>query len=62
MDRGALERILSRLGDVPTGCNARGLTFTCFPTRRAMDAFREEFIHAIEAHRDGPKLLPRWLA
>ena len=62
VDRGALERILSRLGDVPTGCNARGLTFTCFPTRQAMDAFREAFIRAIEAHRDGPKLLPRWLA
>ncbi len=62
VDRVTLDRILHVLGNVPTGCNARALTFTCIPTRRAMDDFRKRFIRAIEEHRDGTKLLPRWLA
>ncbi len=62
VDRAALERVLKALGNVPTGCNARSLTFTCIPSRMAMDDFRSEFIHTIESHRDGTRLLPRWLA
>ena len=62
VDRTALSRILSVLGNSPTGCNARALTFTCFPARESMDRFRRDFISAIERHRDGTKLLPRWLA
>ena len=62
VDRATLERILSVLGNTPTGCNARALTFTCFPTRESMDRYRRSFISVIERHRDGTKLLPRWLA
>lgn len=62
VDRATLDRILAALGNAPTGCNARSLTFTCFPTRESMDGFRRDFISAIERHRDGTKLLPRWLA
>jgi len=62
VDRASLDRILKALGNSPTGCNARGLTFTCFPTRTSMDGFRRDFIQAIEHHRNGNKLLPRWLA
>ena len=62
VDRQTLERILKTLGNSPTGCNARSLKFTCFPTRKSMDAFREKFLRVVEAHRDGSKLLPRWLA
>ena len=62
VDRDTLSRILSALGNAPTGCNARALTFTCFPGRESMDRFRRDFIAAIERHRDGTKLLPRWLA
>jgi ferredoxin len=62
VDRATLEGILKALGNSPTGCNARSLRFTCFSTRAAMDGFRAEFIHAIEEHRDGSRMLPRWLA
>ena len=62
VDRATLDRVLGVLGNTPTGCNARALTFTCIPTREAMDRFRAGFIKAIENHRDGNKLLPRWLA
>lgn len=62
VERQVLERIFKALGNSPTGCNARNLKFTCFSTRKAMDEFREKFIRAIEEHRDGEKLLPRWLA
>ncbi len=62
VDRAKLDRILSVLGNAPTGCNARSLTFTCIPTRAAMARFRTAFLHAIENHHDGKKLLPRWLA
>jgi len=62
VDRATLNRILASLGNAPTGCNARSLTFTCFPTRAAADRFRAGFISAIEQHRDGTRLLPRWLA
>ena len=62
VDRAVLERILKTLGNSPTGCNARSLKFTCFPTRSSMDAFRAGFLRAVESHRDGGKLLPRWLA
>ena len=62
VDRATLERILKVLGNTPTGCNARALTFTCFPTRKAMDGFRNDFIKAIERHCEGTRLLPRWLA
>lgn len=62
VDRTVLDRVLRVLGNTPTGCNARALTFTCMPDRESMDRFRREFIHVIERHRDGTKLLPRWLA
>lgn len=62
VERGTLERILKALGNSPTGCNARSLKFTCLSTRAAMDAFRGKFLRTVEAHRDGSRLLPRWLA
>ena len=62
VDRGVLEGMLTALGNVPTGCNARGLTFTCISTRAAMDGFRARFVSVLESYRDGTKLLPRWLA
>lgn len=62
VDRALLDRILKKLGNVPTGCNARSLTFTCYPNRASMDSFRAAFIDAVANHRDGTKLLPRWLA
>lgn len=62
VDRAVLDRIFSSLGNVPTGCNARSLTFTCYPDRESMNRFRAEFIHAIENHREDGKMLPRWLA
>lgn len=61
-DRSILERILKNLGNVPTGCNARSLKFTCFPNRNSLDRFRAQFIKTIENHRNGTKFLPRWLA
>ena len=62
VDRNVLDRILRNLGNVPTGCNARSLKFTCYPDRASLDRFRSKFIKTIEDHRDGTKLLPRWLA
>jgi len=62
VDRAVLDRIFRALGNVPTGCNARSLTFTCYPDRESMNRFRADFISAIAHHRDGDKLLPRWLA
>jgi nitroreductase/NAD-dependent dihydropyrimidine dehydrogenase PreA subunit len=60
--RSLLDPILHHLGNVPTGCNARGLTFTCFSTQESMARFRKAFVETIARHRDGTKLLPRWLA
>ena len=62
VERGLIERILKVLGNSPTGCNARSLKFTCLSTRKAMDEFRRKFIQVVERHREGNKLLPRWLA
>lgn len=62
VDPAVLDRILKKLGNVPTGCNARSLTFTCYRNRESMDRFRSAFIDAVANHRDGVKLLPRWLA
>ena len=62
VDRAVLDRVLTALGSVPTGCNARSLTFTCYPNRASLAQFKGAFIRAIEEHRDGTKLLPRWLA
>jgi ferredoxin len=62
VDPAVLDRILKNLGNVPTGCNARSLKFTCYPNRASLDRFRTKFIKTIENHRDGTKLLPRWLA
>lgn len=62
VDRAELDKILKVLGNVPTGCNARSLTFTCYSTRAAMAAFKERFIQALENHRDGVHLLPRSIA
>jgi ferredoxin len=62
VERETLERILKALGNSPTGCNARALKFTCFSTRSAMDDLRGRFIKVVERHRNGQKLLPRWLA
>lgn len=62
VDPEVLDTVLKLLGNTPTGCNARALTFTCYPNRSAMNEFRTSFLKAIEGHRDGAKLLPRWLA
>lgn len=62
VDFAVLDRILKHLGNVPTGCNARSLKFTCFSTRASLDRFRRQFIDTIAKHRDGSRLLPRWLA
>jgi ferredoxin len=62
VDGAMIRRLLKVLGNSPTGCNARALKFTCLSTRKAMDDFRDRFINVIESHRDGTKLLPRWLA
>lgn len=62
VDPALLDRILKKLGNVPTGCNARSLTFTCYRDRVSMDRFRAAFLDAVADHRDGTKLLPRWLA
>jgi NAD-dependent dihydropyrimidine dehydrogenase PreA subunit/nitroreductase len=62
VDPAVLERLLKLLGNTPTGCNARALTFTCCPDRAAMAKFRSDFLQAIAEHRDGAKMLPRWLA
>ena len=62
VNQNLIDKILKTLGNVPTGCNARSLTFTCISTREAMNGFRQDFLHAIEEHREGNKLLPRWLA
>lgn len=62
VDRDALDRTLRLLANSPTGCNARSLTFTCYPDRAAMKEFRTAFLKAVEEHRDGMKLLPRWVA
>lgn len=57
-----LDKVLRLLANTPTGCNARSLTFTCYPNRSAMNGFRASFLKAVEEHRDGTKILPRWLA
>ena len=62
VDRDVLERILLVLGNSPTGCNARALKFTCLPTRNSLERFKHDFVNTIEKHREGSKLLPRWLA
>jgi ferredoxin len=62
VDMATLDKVLKILGNTPTGCNARALTFTCFPNRAAMDELRAKFIEVVEEHRDGTKILPRWLA
>ena len=62
VDPKVLDEILTTLGNAQTGCNARGLTFTCFPNRASMQKLRETFIHTLENHRNGTKLLPRWFA
>lgn len=62
VDPETLDKVLKLLGNTPTGCNARALTFTCYPNRAAMKEFRVAFLNAVEEHRDGSKLLPRWLA
>lgn len=62
VDLKVLDKVLKLLGNTPTGCNARSLTFTCYPNRAAMNEFRAAFLKAVEEHRDGARLLPRWLA
>lgn len=62
VDPEVLDGILRLLANSPTGCNARALTFTCYPDRAAVKEFRSAFLKAVEEHRDGSKLLPRWLA
>lgn len=62
VDAELLGKVLETLANTPTGCNARNLTFTCFPTRDSVAKFKKAFISAIEEHRDGSKMLPRWLA
>lgn len=62
VDGDVLRKVLGILANSPTGCNARGLKFTCYTDRAAMKEFRAAFLKAVEEHRDGAKLLPRWLA
>lgn len=62
VDGDVLDRVLRLLANTPTGCNARALTFTCIPDRASMDVFRADFLKVLAGHRDGPKLLPRWVA
>ena len=60
--REKLERIFRSLANAPTGCNARALTFTCYPNRAAMEKFKLDFINKLETYREGDKILPKWLA
>ncbi len=60
VDRASLDAVLRALGNAPTGCNARSLTFTCYPTRAAVKKFTADFIDVLEAPH--PHMLPRWLA
>lgn len=62
VDGALIEKILKILANSPTGCNARGLTFNCFPNREAMKKFRKAFIEVLENYHNGTKLLPRFLA
>lgn len=62
VDPAVLDKVLKLLANSPTGCNARALTFTCYPDRAAMAEFRAAFLKAVEEHRNGAKMLPRWLA
>jgi ferredoxin len=62
VDPRVLDKVLKLLANSPTGCNARALTFTCYPNRAAVKEFQAAFLKAIEEHRDGSKLLPRWIA
>ncbi len=62
VSRESLDRVLRALANAPTGCNARGLTFTVYPDHESLARFKESFLHTIERHRDGSRLLPRWLA
>jgi nitroreductase/NAD-dependent dihydropyrimidine dehydrogenase PreA subunit len=58
--RATLDAILGTLGNSSTGCNARSLTFTCFPDAAAMDALRARFLSFLAAPHG--RMLPRWLA
>ena len=58
-DPGTLDAILHVLGNTPTGCNARSLTFSCFPNRRSMRKLRESFLEFVA--RPSQKPLPRWI-
>ena len=60
VDSGMLDSILHVLGNTPTGCNARSLTFTCFPNRRSMGRLRTSFLAFVAGFRRKP--LPRWIA
>lgn len=57
-----IDKILRVLGNAPTGCNARGLTFHCVNGFEKMDLFKRRFLETIAAHRDGEHLLPRDIA
>lgn len=57
-----IDKILKVLGNAPTGCNARGLTFHCVNGFEKMDLFKRRFLETIAAHRDGTRLLPRDIA
>ena len=61
VDLTVLEDILKTLGNSPTGCNARNLTFHCWPDRASLDRFRATFVETLARHR-GAHMLPRWLA
>ncbi len=62
VDGAVLDKVLKILANTPTGCNAHALTFTCLPDRASLKKFKAAFLSAIEEHREGTKLLPRWLA
>ncbi len=62
VDGNLLRRMLKTLANAPTGCNARGLKFTCISTKKAMDEFRAKFLGVLQRHRNGTKLLPKWIA
>ena len=60
VDPEVLESILQVLGNTPTGCNARSLTFSCFPNRRAMGRMRESFLEFVADPSKKP--LSRWIS
>ncbi len=62
VDPATIDSLLKALANVPTGCNARELSFTCFRTVESMDRLRAGFLKLVEEHKDGGRMIPRWIA